>query len=133
MTIQSTQLFGMLGDKMSWLAQRQRVVAQNIANSDTPRYQASDLKPLEFSRAMRLQTQKLQMAATNAQHLQANEQTGAYKSKAQRMPYETTPSGNGVVLEEQMVKMNDTFLQYDLSTSIFKKYTTLYKVALGRN
>ncbi len=59
MTVQSTQLFSMLGDKMNWLTQRQRVVSQNIANADTPRYQSSDLQPLEFSRAMRAQTQKL--------------------------------------------------------------------------
>lgn len=132
MTIQSTQLFGMLGDKMSWLTQRQRVIAQNVANADTPRYQAHDLKPLEFSHAMRTQSQKLQMVATNSQHLQANLGKGSNKVVTQRMPYETTPNGNGVILEEQMMKMNENFQQYNLSTSIFKKYTQMYKTALGR-
>ena len=132
MTVQSTQLFSMLGDKMNWLTQRQRIVSQNIANADTPRYQASDLKPLEFSRAMREQTTKLQMTATSKQHLLADFEQGPYKSMKERIPYETAPTGNGVVLEEQMLKLNDTYQQYNLSTSIFKKYTQMYKIALGR-
>ncbi len=133
MTIQSTQLFTMLGDKMSWLTQRQRVISQNIANSDTPDYRAKDLKALEFSTAMRAQTRNLQMSLTNKHHIISNIKDGQYKTLIERIPYETSPSENGVILEEQMLKVNDTYQQYNLSTTIFKKYTSMYKMALGRS
>ncbi len=133
MTVQSTQLFTMLGDKMSWLTQRQRVISQNIANSDTPDYRSKDLKPLEFSTAMRAQNRHLQMSTTNKDHMFSNLKKGTYKSLIERVPYETSPSENGVILEEQMLKINDTYQQYNLSTTVFKKYTSMYKMALGRN
>jgi flagellar basal-body rod protein FlgB len=47
------QLFGMLTRRMSWLQQRQDVLAHNIANADMPQYRPSDLKPLEFRDALR--------------------------------------------------------------------------------
>src|SRR3546814_14125761 len=42
------KLFGMLQRRMDWLGDRQRVLSQNVANSDTPHYAARDLKPLKF-------------------------------------------------------------------------------------
>ncbi|MHA1152522.1 MAG: flagellar basal body protein, partial [Alphaproteobacteria bacterium] len=38
---------------MEWLSQRQKVLADNIANADTPNYQPRDLNPSEFQRILR--------------------------------------------------------------------------------
>ena len=48
MDFNKMSLFGMVKSKLAWLGQRQEVLAQNIANSDTPKYRASDLKPYDF-------------------------------------------------------------------------------------
>ena len=48
MELQDLPLLTMLRQRMTWLNQRQDLLAQNVANSDTPRYVARDLKPLDF-------------------------------------------------------------------------------------
>jgi flagellar basal-body rod protein FlgB len=47
-------LLNQIKGRMTWLDARQQVVAQNVANADTPGYVARDLKaPTDFARAMR--------------------------------------------------------------------------------
>ena len=41
-------IFSKLATRMAWLGRRQQVLAQNIANADTPNYKPMDLKPLDF-------------------------------------------------------------------------------------
>ena len=48
MDLQNLTLFQMSEEKMRWLAQRQSVLSENIANANTPDYMPSDLKPLKF-------------------------------------------------------------------------------------
>ena len=44
-----------------------------------------------------------------------------------RRPYETSPDGNQVVLEEQMIKMNETTTNHNLITQIYKKQLAMFK------
>ena len=46
--LEDLKLFAMAQKTMDWLAKRQEVLAQNIANANTPKYQPSDLAPLDF-------------------------------------------------------------------------------------
>ena len=48
MDLTQIPLFEMLTRRMSWLNERQKVLAQNIANADTPHYVPRDLEPLDF-------------------------------------------------------------------------------------
>jgi flagellar basal-body rod protein FlgB len=51
MTLDQTGL--QLGNYMSYLSQRQEVIASNIANADTPGYQTRDVEmPVDFSSIM---------------------------------------------------------------------------------
>ena len=43
-------IFQALVRRMQWLGQRQNVLAQNIANTDTPGYRPQDLKHGPFER-----------------------------------------------------------------------------------
>ena len=45
----SVPLLSLLTTRMSWLSGRQSVLAQNVANADTPGYQARDMKPMDFA------------------------------------------------------------------------------------
>ena len=130
--IKDLPFFGMLGEKMKWLNQRQRVIAQNIANSDTPLYNAKDLKPLDFRATLRSETARLPLARTNDRHLTSKESPNAYRIIEERASYETSASGNSVVLEEQMVNMNSVSHQHDLATKITRKYLQMYNMALGK-
>ena len=48
MDLQNLSLYQMSEEKMRWLAQRQSVLSQNIANANTPNYMPSDVEPLKF-------------------------------------------------------------------------------------
>jgi flagellar basal-body rod protein FlgB len=130
-------LFVLAMDRMSWLDRREQVLAENIANSDTPEFKPSDLKPLDTSKALGRGAigGPLAPTVTNPMHIGAAEAGrggAAIVSERERHPYETTPSGNAVVIEEQMVKVAETQADYQMATSLYRKYMDMLKLALGR-
>jgi len=48
MDLNGIPLFSLISGRMSWLSARQSVLAENVANGDTPNYAARDIKPLDF-------------------------------------------------------------------------------------
>jgi len=69
-------LFHLLGQRMDWLGQRQKVLAQNIANADTPDYVPHDLKPQEFRRMVDVEAELIRATL---------EATGGKRGEAARM------------------------------------------------
>ena len=127
-------LMRMLSAQFGYTTERQGVLAANMANVDTPAYQARDLKKLDFNKMMTLETHRLEMAVTAPQH---SEGTLAGKSQLQnekeRKPFEVTPTKNSVVLEEQMAKISDNNQQFQMSSTLLHKYTQLYRTAAGNH
>jgi flagellar basal-body rod protein FlgB len=128
MDLGALELFKGIASKMAWLTQRQNVIAQNIANVDTPDYQAQDLATLDFK-----ETLKATMAPerTNKMHMAGLHSGGATAAKAEKKPYELTPSGNSVSVEEQMQKAASTGIDYQMITTLYQKNIGLIKAALG--
>jgi len=48
MALNNLALFQAMGAKMNYLSTRQGVIAQNIANADTPEYRPRDLTEVDF-------------------------------------------------------------------------------------
>ena len=67
MDLQSLTLYQMSGEKLRWLAQRQTVLAENIANANTPDYMARDIEKLNFKDLL-TDDGKMQPARTNPMH-----------------------------------------------------------------
>lgn len=124
-------LFAGISERMRYLAERQSLIAQNIANANTPEYRAQDLKPVDFSNVLAKENGKLQMAATQAGHLQPASTSGRFDKMEKRDGFETTISGNNVVMEEEMKKMSDTSLNYQETTALYKKMTDIMRLATG--
>lgn len=117
---------------MSYQSQRQKVLAENVANIDTPRYQAQDLKPLDFGQMADSETRRLEMRATQTQHMSGvNGMSGPYKEEVLRKTYEMNPTKNTVVLEEQMANVNRTQSEFQLSSTLYRKMNSLFRTALG--
>jgi flagellar basal-body rod protein FlgB len=124
-------IFSLLGKRMDWLGQRQKVLAQNIANADTPDYAPRDLKPQEFRRMVERQfTALLKPAATQAGHIQTSTLRADDRAVEQKDRYETAPSGNAVVVEEQLIKVAQTQNDYNAITNLYKKQVAMMKMAL---
>ena len=126
-------LFSALTKRMAWLGERQRVLAQNIANSDTPNYTPRDLKPIDFRGMAESATRGVTMSVTNARHLAgANAATAKFVVEDQSDVYEITPAGNAVVLEEQLMKVSETVMDYQVMANLYRKHVGMIKTALGR-
>ncbi len=133
MSLDKLTVFQMAKDRMDWAAQRQKVLSQNIANADTPDYKAQDLKELNFRNLALSKSSRVDMAQTQPGHMPSTlPEAGPYQSRTERYPYESSPDGNEVVLEEQMVNVGRTASQYKLAGEIFKKNVNLLRIAIGK-
>ena len=134
MDLTKLTLFRMMSGQDDWLTQRQQVLSQNVANADTPQYSAQDLKPIDFKdSARRGNTFSMQLATTNAAHIRPTfGDEGPYDVAKTRQPYETAPSGNSVVLEEQLIKVAETAADYQITTQLYSKYMEMFRIAIGR-
>ena len=131
MELDKLTLFSAVKGRLKWLTQRQEVLAQNIANSDTPKYKASDLKAFEFKDVLRRENSQVQMAVTDSSHQPgARRRIRDFAEQVERNPYETSPNGNSVVLEEQLAKMNETHTKHQLVTQLYKKHLTMITTAV---
>jgi len=64
MPISDIPLFSMLRTKMQWHQERQRLLAENVSNADTPQFRPRDLSPPNFAPGRPASTQ-LSLARTN--------------------------------------------------------------------
>lgn len=128
MSVADIPLLKQITGRLTWLDERQRVIAQNVANADTPGYVARDLKtPTDFARALE-QGGGLQMARTSARHLAPAGQTARFTSQA-APDSETTLDGNAVVVEEQMLKMAESRMAYDAAIGLYQKSLSMLRLA----
>jgi flagellar basal-body rod protein FlgB len=128
MGVSDIPLLGQIKGRLSWLDERQRVVAQNVANSDTPGYVARDLKmPTDFAAALK-DGGGLRMAQTSARHLTSGAPQTRFTPHASP-DSETTLDGNAVVVEEQMLKMAESRMAYDAAIGLYSKSMAMLRMA----
>lgn len=127
-------IFEALARRMNWLGRRQETLAQNIAHADTPDYVPQDLKEDASARPFSRHLADIRLAHTDPGHLDLpkGRRWPDFATRDQRERYETAPSGNAVVLEEQLVKVAETQMDYATMTNLYRKHVQLFHVALGR-
>ncbi|MEZ0223772.1 MAG: flagellar basal body rod protein FlgB [Alphaproteobacteria bacterium] len=131
--------------KMNWIEERQKVLAQNISNADTPGYAPMDVKPLDFKNLLQSSTSAVSLGAsasstpasslakTDAKHIGAGGEAtigGKTPTGEEKSPYEVSPAGNAVILEEQLIKMNQNYTDYQFTTNLYQKNMDMLKQAL---
>lgn len=114
--------------QMDYSNQRQVVLSKNMANSDTPGYQAKDLKPLNFKRKL---SKSLGMTVTSSSHIAGSKSVDSFKTLKDKHTFETTPTGNSVVIEDQVMKMSENSTDYQATTNLYKKMVGMMKTSLG--
>ncbi len=135
MDLNNLTFFKMAKARMDWAAERQRVLAQNVANADTPRYQPEDVKPLNFGELARAARRpgQVKTAMTDPMHMPGNvPDRGDFLVEKVKHAYETAPDGNGVVLEDQMGKISETRSAYEVALNLYQKQLRMIRTALGR-
>lgn len=130
------KFLGFLKSKMHWHQARQRVLAENVANADTPGYRAHELKPMSFGETMAaLKMESVAQARTHRSHIQGPLilASGAGAQRREQDGWEITPEGNGVVLEEEMMKVAGNQFDFQLASSLYSRSLGLLRTAIGRN
>lgn len=114
--------------RLAWVDRRQQVLAQNIANANTPKFQPRDLLP--FAAVIARHT-GVELVQTQPNHLASRAGAGAAIAPLAK-PRERAPDGNAVSLDEELTKVADTETTQELVSNIYKKYLGLFRLALGR-
>jgi flagellar basal-body rod protein FlgB len=131
MAISDLPIFSMLRTRMHWHQERQRVLAENVANADTPNFRGRDLAPLDFGKQVQQASGQLQLALTSPQHLSGPNAVNGFAADKQGR-YDVRPSGNAVNLEDEMMKVASNQMDYQAAISLYSRSMGLFRTALGK-
>lgn len=134
MGVTDVPILSMLRNRMEWAQERQRVLAENVANADTPNYRARDLVAPKFDAQGVASASGLTPVAllrTQAGHL-GGDGFGASGVQTTTAGYEQRPAGNAVNIEEEMMKVAANQMDYQAVTALYTRSVNLIKTALGK-
>lgn len=132
MDLPDVPLLSMLRERMNWLHQRQDVLSENVANADTPGFVARDLKPLDFENALNNTGNGAALVTTNARHIALTPSHSSKFDDQEAPDQESSPNGNSVALEAEMVKVSDTQAQFQAAANLYAKSMAMMKTAIGQ-
>jgi flagellar basal-body rod protein FlgB len=131
MPISGLPILGMLRTRMQWHQERQRLLAENISNADTPNFRPSDLAALKFD-SPAPGSPNVGMVRTSSAHLNGFGGAQGQFQIQRNTDSETRPGGNAVSLEDQMLKVAENQMDYQAAATLYAKSLTLVKSALGK-
>jgi flagellar basal-body rod protein FlgB len=122
---------------MRHLSDRQKVIAENIANSDTPGYKAQTVQTPDFAGMVDLASGKGHVARPTVALTSGMAALGARPPRAgttiaDRSISETKPDGNNVTLEDQLLQMGQVQADFATLTNLYRKQMSLLKTAIGK-
>ncbi len=136
-------LLQLFAQKMDYLTQKQAQIAKNVASANIPGYRPMELE--DFSSVLEKKMSggtsasssipKAGMVLTNANHINGTASSSggatAYATHKEKDVYEVKPSGNAVVLEEQLTNLSQTNQDYATMTGLYRKMASMLKTAIG--
>ena len=129
MSISFDKALGIHEKALGFRAQRAEVLANNIANADTPNYRAKEIS--SFDRMVQARTPTQGLAVTDAQHIQTTASAPAgVRVEADDSAWESALDGNNVVLEQQTIKSAEVAGSYRLAAELYRKGHELLTVAV---
>ena len=115
---------------------KQKILARNMANQNTPGYKADDVLDVkEYSELMEHKPNKnrLPMAKTKNNHLIGNKlDQNNIKVVKLKDPYEVKPNGNNVSMAQQMLKASANQQDYSRALKQYTSLNSLITSVLGR-
>ena len=109
--------------------QKQAVVAQNVANADTPGYVSRDVPAFKDVYAPPEQAGSM-LRATRTAHMHG--QTADARTLIEKDASFASPDGNSVSIDAEMLRATDAKRQHDRSLAIYRSALTILRSSLGR-
>jgi flagellar basal-body rod protein FlgB len=134
MSINDLPVLSALRTKMQWHQERQRILAENVSNSDTPNFKPRDLVEPKFNSAGANaggSMGSLAMMRTSTGHIAPSGAPDSFEQN-RKMAFETRPAGNAVNLEDEMMKASANQMDYAAVTSLYSRSLHLIKTAIGK-
>ena len=136
MAINDLPILSALRTKMQWHQERQRVLAENVSNANTPNFRPSDLVEPKFDKSGANADGDHGVARHDA-HLgspyrRLRRRTELHGRTAARSGFMTKPAGNSVNLEDQMLKVSANQMDYAAATSLYSRSLGMLKTAIGK-
>ena len=128
MPITDIPILSMLRQRMEWHQERQRVLAENVANADTPDYRPLDLAPPNFQDT--LTAQPVTLARDNPNHIAADGGNDGFMTQNEPH-YEVRPGGNSVNHEDEMMRVASNQMDFDAVANLYSRSLALIKLAAG--
>jgi flagellar basal-body rod protein FlgB len=127
-------LISAIKSRMQYHQARQKMLAENVANADTPGFRPRDLKPFDMMLAMQRgeTTASAGPAQTQAGHIGGGAGGGGSLGNRRAQVFESTPSGNAVNLEDEMLRLSQNNSDYQLATTLYGKSLAYLRLALGK-
>jgi flagellar basal-body rod protein FlgB len=130
-------VFSLMKARMQMLGERQKVIAQNVANVSTPGFVPSDINQEAFAATLQRMNShgagapgRTTLATTQAGHMTAPGGPTMPGVTAHKSPdSETTLDGNAVVVEEQMMKIAETRMDFETMVGLYQKSLGLLRMA----
>jgi flagellar basal-body rod protein FlgB len=129
MPISDIPIFSMLRTRMLWHQERQRLLAENVANADTPQFQPRDLSPPTFDQRP---AANVTLAHTSPNHITSSTAASSQFQLDRHGVFDARPSGNAVSLEDEMLKVASNAMDYQAATALYTRGLGLIKTALGK-
>lgn len=126
-TMLGTPILGLEEKALSLCEMRSAVLANNIANADTPNYKSKDIN---FQEALR-QAHQSNLLTTHNNHIQSQASTGGYK-QYYRIPSQVNQDGNTV--DDNLERQNfiENALRYQASLGFTQsKVASILKALKG--
>jgi flagellar basal-body rod protein FlgB len=70
------------------------------------------------------------LSTTNAHHIDVRARKGAVEQE-DAVGEGGNPNGNVVSIEQEMIKLSDTQIQYQTATNLYQKAVNMFRTALG--
>jgi flagellar basal-body rod protein FlgB len=129
MAIADIGIFSMLRTKMQWHQERQKVLADNVANADTPNFRPHDLVPLKFD-SVGPGVPNPSLMLTDVAHQSGSEDTDSFART--QGGFAIRPAGNAVSLEDEMMKVTDNQVDFQMASGLYTKSLNLIKLGVGK-
>ena len=108
---------------------RQRLIAENVANADTPGYRARDIA--DFSSALETGP-AFQARTTRPGHIAFGADPRGFDPREQATMGAETPNGNSVSLEDQMMRAASVRQEHDLALGVYAKSLEILRTAVAK-
>lgn len=128
MDLGDISVFNIASRRMDWLGQRQQIVAQNVANSDTPGFRAREIT--SFAEVLEAGMQSSDLSATDPLHLLADDVAGPADVFDDPLSMESKLDGNTVNLEREAIKSDEIASSFAMAVNIYRKSSSLLGLAI---